>query len=237
MGTTDSLLDLLPATLRYERRELPPEQNALGPWQEAVACMHDLEDHDHTCAELIYGVGGQDDVRPAPIPTGEARERIDALLDENRRAFDFLDEGLARGRLQLPWPEAPDYAIGEKRKLVPDVMALGRLRFVRAKLLRAEGRLDEAAAELVALWEMGRTVCYGECLAWECIAAGWLRNAGLTGLAHREIAGVVNGEVAEALREESARELVTAGGLANAMIIDLIAYDVPTLESISEGDA
>jgi hypothetical protein len=237
MGTTDSLLDLLPATLRYERRELPPEQNALGPWQEAVACMHDLEDHDHTCAELIYGVGGQDDVRPAPIPTGEARERIDALLDENRRAFDFLDEGLARGRLQLPWPDTPNDAIGEKRNLVVNVAALSRLRFVRAKLLRAEGRLDEATAEFVAIWEMGRILCYGQCLVWECLAAGWLRNAGLKGLEHRELAGVISGEIADALHEESVRELATAGGLGNAMIIDLIAYDIPTLESISEGSA
>jgi hypothetical protein len=236
MGTANSLLDLLPAALRYERRELPAEHNALGPWQEALACRSAREP-DGVCVELIYGVWGEDDVKPAPIPSGEARERVGSLLEENQRAFDLLDAGLARGRLQMPWPATPDDAVGENRKFIQDVTSLGRLRFVRAKLLRADGRLDEAAAEFAALWAMGRMLCYGECLVWECIAASWLRNAGLSGLERRDLAGVASVETAEALEDESARERATAGGIAIAMVIDLVAVDVLTLDRIAEGDA
>ena len=103
----DSLLRHLPADMRYERRELPADQNALGPWTAAVAVMHDRRLGDRVWGELLWGTHEQQMARLSgakepddpPIPTGAERAALDDLLEQNCNAFALIDEGLARGEL------------------------------------------------------------------------------------------------------------------------------------------
>jgi hypothetical protein len=229
-----SLLEYLPAAVRYERRELPVEQNALGPWTEAIACMRDCDKNDRTCDELIYGVWGWEDVQPAAIPKGDERARIDELLRENSRAFELVDEGIARGRLQFPAQQRGDIGMTSGRYIFP-VRAIGRLRCIRAKFLWADGKLDSAAAEYAAIWRMGQLICSGEGRVTECIGGGWLRNAGLDGLELSDVAAATSGTIVADLAEEAAREATTAGGIADALRCNCCDYELPWAAKLPDG--
>jgi hypothetical protein len=84
----------------YRRVPLPDEQNALGPWREAAECYSEPDEKDDLWWKQVYG--NEEDNEPVPFPDGSDGEHIRSTLAGNRRAFELLESGIARGCVQLP---------------------------------------------------------------------------------------------------------------------------------------
>jgi hypothetical protein len=176
----DSLIAELPEQVRYERRELPAEQNALGPWLAASEAIVDRERTDRACSDVVYRTGAcvWEECELAPLPPGEERAELDKLLAKNESALRLVDEGLARSRLQLPsllWPE-----IGMQESPIGGAWrTLAKMRATRTELMLADGDVPAAATEAAALFRMGVLCCAGERWYWEYVASRGARNSGL----------------------------------------------------------
>ena len=97
--TANGLLNEIPPRLRYQRQPLPDETNALLPWQEAIACYQKLEYDSDGISSLMYGwCEGETPSKP----TTEDWLQIERWIHANEGSLALLDQGIARGRLQLP---------------------------------------------------------------------------------------------------------------------------------------
>ena len=75
----------------YHRVPLPDDQNALGPWREAIEHYVPPDKDDPLWGDLIYGAGEKGE--PVAFPSGPEGNRLRALLDRNQKALELLRRG------------------------------------------------------------------------------------------------------------------------------------------------
>lgn len=135
----------IPASLRYVRQELPPEQNAYILWTNAFAHFKPpaneavREVRDFT-ANFVH----------SNLPTGKLRQELDAYLAEQEPAIILLKQGLAKGQYQPPPPEPNTLPAGIRE--LPSLCELMRL---RARILVEQGAPDQAIEECLAAHASG----------------------------------------------------------------------------------
>ena len=98
-------------------------------------------------------------LRRADAPQeGETARKFVEWLDRNQEAFDLIDAGIARGRLQLPELQhsAPDTYYSST------VIDIALIRTAKARVLALAGDFDGAARELLAVQRMGELLAEGE---------------------------------------------------------------------------
>jgi hypothetical protein len=229
-----SLIAELPEQVRYQRCELPAEENALGPWLAASEAIVDRERTDKACSDVVYRAQPYmwEEGEIAPLPTGEARAELDKLLARNEPALRLVDEGLARGRLQLPrllWPE-----IGMQESPIGRAWrTLAKMRATRTELMLADGEVHAAATEAAALFRMGVLCCAGERWFWEYVASRGSRNSGLRWM--NEVAAAAGRDESIMRRFADAVEWASAydEGQATALRIEACNYVVPIVAALA----
>lgn len=155
----NDLLNEIPAKLRYERVPLPDESNALKPWQEAISRYQKLDFNSDGLSSLLYGFCEGE--TPA-APTEEDWRHVEEWIGANEEALALLDEGIARGRLQLP--------LYQRRTLEPEPLTnttiemrdFGKLLSLRIRLALQRGNLTAAADDGVRLLRLSDLILRGE---------------------------------------------------------------------------
>jgi hypothetical protein len=156
---SDALLECLPPQLRYKRVPLAAESNALGPLREAISRYQKFDYESEGASGLYYGCTEEE--TPAE-PTEEDWRQINAWIAANEEAIALLDDGLARGRLQLPSQERQSLDAPLIGWFTIDLRDLGRL--VRLRRTTASEQSDIAAtvAETVRQLRLSGLILQGE---------------------------------------------------------------------------
>jgi hypothetical protein len=74
----EELLQHAPPEAIYHRAELPDEQNALGPWREAIEHYVSPSEDDSLWGDLVYGAG--EEGTPIPFPGGPESTNLQARM-------------------------------------------------------------------------------------------------------------------------------------------------------------
>jgi hypothetical protein len=230
--TIESLIAELPDQVRYERRELPPEQNALGPWLAAGAAMVECARTTELCCAVTWhgahGDGGEND----PFPTGAEREELDGLLARNAPALQLIDAGLSRSRLQLPLTVWPDFVqVGDPVGVA--WRSLARMRYARAMLMLRDGQPDVAAGDAIAMHRMGSMICTSEGLVLQYMLGAAYRNWGLRLM--REVAATpaIDSTTRRELADAVDRAWQSEDGLATSLRVEACCHNVRAIEALA----
>jgi hypothetical protein len=226
-----SLIAELPEQVRYERRELPAEQNALGPWLAASEAIVDRERLLAACNEFESRYYEDEcPINSRAVKLNLYRE-LEELLTINEAAFGLIDVGCARGRLQLPRVDWPNQCPAVD-PLALSWRILARLRASRGILHEMRGDLAGAAADAIAVHRMGSMLCNGEGMVLQCLVGGATRSLGLSTI--REIVQATADQAVRArLREELDEAFSRPDGLAEALRVEACHYSVPAIQSLS----
>ena len=180
----DELLQHVHPDAVYHRVALPDDRNALGPWREAVKHYVPPGKDDPLWGELIYGSGEKGE--PVAFPSGPEGERLRALLDRNQPAMELLEEGVRRGRLQLPVGQGDD-AIRLNCDVLFGLHDLSRMLWVKAKATHAKGDINEECRLVIQVLRIGEMICNGDGLVGDYLMAHWNRKSALKWI--RKLAG------------------------------------------------
>jgi hypothetical protein len=226
----ESLIAELPEQVRYERRELPAEQNALGPWLEASEAIVERERLMNVCSdyELHYYADDQSiDSRPVHL---ELYRELEKLIAINENALSLIDVGIARERFQLPpvaWPHGSNLDDTPAMSL----RGIARFRSVRGSWHATRGDMNRAAADAVAVHRMGSMLCNGEGMVMQYLVGSATRSLGLSAI--REITQAVTDQaVRSRLREEIDESFTRPEGLAESLRVECCHYALPAIQSL-----
>ncbi len=242
--SVESLLKHVPENLRYYRQPIPDEQNALTPWREAVAQYVAPDEDDELWGNLVYGRDKNDDPdnesssepESVPFPTGAEAERIQDILDANRRAIELLDEGIALGRLQLPVPHFPlpgNDSPAENHDLM-ELIRVNHVRHIRAKAWVAQGDLSAAADDIIAVLRSGDIFCGGEREVTLWFVGDCLRKMGLQGIERLVEKYDPPVSVCRTLLAAVEHSQQQPDGLVGALCVELRYYSLPRIDTIPE---
>jgi hypothetical protein len=203
----DELLKHVPPEVIYRRVPLPDEKNALGPWRQAVTKFVKPEngsDEEDLWGTLIYGEGKVGEAKPKAFPAGDEGKPLRELLEKNREALELLEEGIRRGRLQLPETRWPSVAAGQA-DLAWQVVDLSQGVLIKAKALCTDRDFRGAAAQLIDMLHMGEMICNAEGDTGDYLAGEWIRESAQAGIrslaARKEVPGDVLSECLAAIDE------------------------------------
>ena len=226
--SSSNLLELLPDKVRYTRQVLPDDQNAYGLWLEAFEHFHDAADDDQVYSDIFYGT---DDEEPVKFPTGVELDRLSALVDSNRQAFQLLDQGVSLGRLQMPMAEN---LYDTSLDTITSIRAITRMRCVGAKLLCEGQQFEKMTGEMIQVLRLGALLCDGEGTVIDQLvglavigsALGWTQE-----LANQS---TLSSESRTRLLTEIQQSKPTTNGLVQSHLVDLSCFSIPMLEKVPE---
>lgn len=128
--------------VQYQRRNLFADENAWTSWEKAVEAFTRIE---HSKARKY--------VEPGEM--GFALNDAESWLRENTNTLALLDEGIARGKCQFPYPVQGYHTI------VPYLWTLNSLadtKLLRAKVRMREGQFEKAVQDLTGLFTMAELI-------------------------------------------------------------------------------
>jgi hypothetical protein len=213
----------------YRRQPLPDDQNALGPWREAVKAFVPPDRDDPLWGSLIYGEDG----KSVAFPAGAEGERLRMWLDRNRSALDLLEAGIQRGRLQLPERHGND-VVDLDTDVARHVVPLGQLFFVRAKCFHADGNAAEECRFLLEMLRMGEMICNGDGVVVHYLMGQWCRKSALN-----RIRMLANGSdtpvpVLRALLAAIEQSLAAPDGLSQSLRADFYYWALQKLDALAD---
>ncbi len=232
--SVEELLKYVPAAAVYHRVPLPDGENALGPWREAIQRLVEPAEDDaawnrlHDCACH----GESDDPHAAPkepptadacpaacespfvFPEGEDGRHLREILETNRPALEWIDQGIERGRLQLPESQTIEDFSKFTEWMAP-LRCVAQLLRARAMAGATDGEFDAAGRDLIRILRVGEMLCGGD-VSLNCYLSGMAietfaleqigRLARLPGVSER-----VRAELTSAVRRSLARRDELAG--------------------------
>ncbi len=216
----------------YHRVPLPDDQNALGPWREAIERHIPPDDDDPLWGKLIYGDG--ETGTPVAFPSGPEGERLRALLDRNQAALELLEAGIRRGRLQLPLRHGFDMESPDG-KVAISVAELSRMLWVKAKALEADGDCLGTWSSLIQYLRIGDMICNGDGILIDYLCGSCLRKSALNRLRALAESSNLPGTALTELRSIVENSLGSADGLAQCLRANFCCTDLVTIDSIPEG--
>jgi len=227
--SASTLLELLPDEVRYTRQELPEDQNAYELWVEAFEHFCDADDDDQVYSDFFWGTDDEDE--PTKPPTEAGYDHLRALVESNRKAFDLIDAGTARGRLQLP---LIDDSFDASFDSITSIRAISRMRCVGAKLLFVEQQFEEMATELLSVLHIGELLCKSDGTVVDQMVGHAVIRSALCWI--QEFAS--ESKFSVALRTQLLTEFQqcqpSLDGLVQAYISDLCCCSIPMLEKVPE---
>jgi hypothetical protein len=229
----EELLKHVPADAVYHRVPLSDDQNALGPWQEAIERYVPPDEDDPLWGQLIYGAG--ENGTPVAFPNGSEGERLRALLARNQAALQLLEEGIRRGRLQLPEQHPGDNAAKHNGDFVFSIHHLSQMLWVKAKSLRGDNDVLSAWQVPVQLLRMGEMLCNGEGLVTGYLIGHGIRKGAVDCI--RGLAGRTETPRAVLMDLLSAanHSLVVPDGLGQSMRVEFCYWILVKLDRTPEG--
>lgn len=253
--SVEDLLKYVPAAAVYHRVPLPDDENALGPWREAIQRLVEPAEDDaawnrlHDCA--CHGESDDPNAAaegtptadacpaacesPFVFPEGEDGRHLREILETNRPALEWIDQGIERGRLQLPESETIEDFSKSMDWVVP-LRCVARLLRARAMAGAADGEFDAAGRDLVRILRVGEMLCGGDAFVVHYLV-GWA----IEGIAVEAMRGFarlpgvprqVRGELASAVR----RNLARPDRLAQCVRFDFRNWDLLYIDRFPDGD-
>lgn len=224
------LTQYLPPKLVYVREPLAEEENALGPFKEMLEHAAIPDGSDEGFYHLVYGeADGEGELK---FPEGAEGERIRGILAENAKAFELMDQGLDRGRLQLPEPVwGADNADSVRDS---ECLEIAQVRTVRGDALLADADFADAAADYRAVHRLGRLVVNGEGMWVHTLGTG-IRRMGLGGIRLLAPRPDVPCGVLRDLSEYLRCEPVDEGGIQKNLAIELGYWTLNRLDEVPDG--
>ena len=143
------LVKYIPESVVFERAPLADEQNAYGSWLEATKSLYRPPDEEEVFWSLVYP--DSETGEGMEYPTGKEAERVREILDKNQRAFELIDEGIARGGFQMPELTG----IEENKLFFSGIDNLISFHLVNVRRLLAEGYCDAAVRTSLVLSRIG----------------------------------------------------------------------------------
>lgn len=253
--SVEELLKYVPPAAVYHRVLLPDDENALGPWREAIQrLVEPAEDdaawnrlHDCTChGESDDPNAAAEEPPPADacptacespfvFPEGEDGRHIREILETNRPALEFIKKGIERGRLQLPESETLDDFAKFMEWMAP-LRCVARLLRARAMAGAADGEFDAAGRDLVRILRVGEMLCGGDGSVIDYLVGSAIQAMAIEAMrGFSRLPGVprqVRGELASAVR----RNLARPDQLAQCVRFDFRNWDLLYLDRFPDGD-
>jgi hypothetical protein len=217
----------------YRRVPLPEEQNALGPWREAIENYVPPDDEDQLWGELIYGAGRNG--TPVAFPSGNEGDRLRALLDRNQRALDCLEEGVHRGRLQLPEECPGGNGAMLNAGLAIDVHHLVQMLWVKTKAFQADGDVLAVCRSLVEQLRIGEILCNCEGLVSDYLIGVWSRKSATNQLRALAVRDATPRPALVDMLSTVAHSIASTDGLAQSMRVELCCWVLPRIDKTPEG--
>ncbi len=218
--SVQQLLQHVPPNARYHRGPLDDADNALGYWERAAQAM--VPPGDELCGAL--------DVRARSA--GADADRVAKLLDDNREAFELLHQGARRRRIQFPELEEEGGSVDEHAESLAPLGELAQLWFLLAQSKMLAGHASGAAAELVALGQMGHILCCGEGLVMHYLVGAGIMQMALSGI-HGLAAGQDSGTVSDTLAEGIQRWIAAESEVTQCLRVDLCTHSLRELDRLA----
>ena len=143
------LVKYIPELVVCERTPLAEEQNAYGPWLEAAKFCYDPPEEDDVFWSFVYPdhKAGEN----MWYPTNKTVEHISEILKKNQRAFDLVNEGIARGGFQIPESVNAE----DVNQLHSCIVSILEMSLVKARKLLSEGCLDAVVQVCIDVSRIG----------------------------------------------------------------------------------
>ncbi|HVC98075.1 MAG TPA: hypothetical protein VND64_30675 [Pirellulales bacterium] len=140
-----------------QRVPLADEENALGPWMEALKALTPCVEIEASCDTACYCSDPTIPSLKLAANTQNYRENVAA----NRRSLELIDAGIDRGRFQFPEMHGPESFSADFAPVfgLRDLVLL-RDRYVR--VLATDGQLEAAGRELLRSLQMADMVFRGD---------------------------------------------------------------------------
>ncbi len=152
---------------------------------------------------------------------------------ENKKALELFEEGIRRGRLQLPVGHGDD-AMKLNGDLVSGIHDLSRMLGVKGKALLADGDDVGTWRLRVQLLRLGEMLCNGEGMVSDYILGHGFRRAAITRIravaGQAEIPRSILGELLSAIEHSAA----SSDGLAQSMRMELCCWALPKFDQLPE---
>ncbi|OHB72061.1 MAG: hypothetical protein A2V70_05615 [Planctomycetes bacterium RBG_13_63_9] len=168
--SVEELVRHLPAEAVYRRPRLDDEENAYGPWSEALGRLV-LPEDDDAAWHRLNGFDPEADPEKEPemvigagkvsfdFPVGEDGQRIRGLVGQNQPCVELVDEAIRRAEFQLP-----ERCLSEWLTDLPwmfNSSPMGQVLRTRAVAHAADGEHAAAAQDMIRILRLGTLLCSG----------------------------------------------------------------------------
>jgi hypothetical protein len=225
----EELLQHIHSDAVYRRVPLPDDQNALGPWQEAVKHYVPPDDKDPVWCELIYGAG--ETGTPVAFPSGPEGDRLREFLERNQKALDFLAAGVRRGRLQLPEAYG-DTALDLNGDVARHIVPLSQLLLVKAKCFQADGDVAKESGTAIQMLRIGEMICNGDGVIIHYLMGDVCRKSAVHRIRAMADRSETPSTVLCKLLSTIEHSLTSSDGLAQSLRADFCCWDLVKLEQM-----
>lgn len=215
-----TLLEQVPAEVRYQRTPIPDAQNAFPLWERAGKTFVALDAPD---AEALID-SALDETRGLPAdPEGG---RINVWVERNRECLAHFDAGTKRGRCQFPEIDGFDTEL----PYLANMKNISTLKAALAKTQAAGGDWESACNTLLAQLRAGEMIALGEGGLIHYLVGIAVQRICLDGLAWLAIQERVPLSVLAKTCAALASNPRARDALALALSVELCAVCVPTVE-------
>lgn len=218
------LLDQIPAHVRYVRRPMLDEENALHPWREAIARYID---HGDETSLLARGLSS--DCESIGLLQGDNLRRVQEFLTSNRESLDLIDEGLRRGQLQVSQPYGNETCEADRQIEAIDSI-LWRLQLARVNALAAEGHLTAAAEGVQGILSSAKMLCNAEGLRTLWMIGTIVHTTGLDAAMWLSAHADATEELWRVLLQTVEDGEISFASLAQSERVDFCCYELELLE-------
>jgi hypothetical protein len=222
----EDLLNHVPAEAVYRRVPLPPGENAWPLWEQAMDGMEAVAAQMEPWTTVVSPDDETEEYAPWPADQEDA---IRDFLAREQWRLDRFQEGLDRGKAQVPVPE-PDGELGPTLGL----RTMIRLAWLSARSHVTDGQTDDAMGICLGLLRAGDMLAAGEGMLVDWILGG----VAIHGAACHRIDWLL--ENAELDREPLCRAVSALraeppfeDGLATSLKVDLV-YELGTLDRLPD---
>lgn len=227
----NDLLNEIPAKLRYERKPVTDESNALKPWQEAIGRYQKLKFESDGLSSLLYGwCEGE---TPA-APTEEDWRRVEEWIGANEETLALLDEGIARGRLQLPLYQRRTLEPEPFTNMTIEMREFGRLLSLRFRLALQRTDLTAAADDGMRLLRLSDLILRGEGAVIDMLVGNALRSIATDAVSELGPRQDLPAPVRRTLEGALASIVSLEEATWSAARVDLCGYGLSTLALLPE---